>query len=299
MDLKCVLKAAVGPALLAAAASANAVSISNGVISAGITDGTVYDGGISTGLVRLADGFDPIQPGTPRDSYGVAAGALAGYVDPFFFGTSNIVTGSVASGADTARVSSRLTDGGGAVLKIVQEYSFLADNVLGIRHSVYNKSGSAQDVLFARNVDWDIDPTAFDETVTVDALSGPVYEASWNGFNDPSPLGFWDVAPAGGGSDRGDNGAGFKIDLGTLAAGAGVGFDVFYSLNNIGQTEAELRAQLAGLGATFSITGVDSIDGRNAAGLSFGSTFAVPEPASSLLFGLGALGLAVVRRRSK
>src|SRR5690242_18820664 len=38
------------------------------------TSGELYDTGSGIGFSRLADGYDPLAPGTPRDSWGLSIG---------------------------------------------------------------------------------------------------------------------------------------------------------------------------------------------------------------------------------
>ena len=150
-------------------------------------------------------------------------------------------------------------------------------------------------------MDWDIDPTPFSEIITVDPLSGNVISSAFNGFEDSNPLvPFVSNAGIGGGTfGPGDNGGGLVLDLGTLAAGASSTFAIYEALNDIGQDQAGLRAQLASLGVTFMITGIDDAGGSNVAAMGVGPCVAVPEPATMTLLGLGVAGLFGYRARSR
>ena len=45
--------------------------------------GALYDGTTGVGFLRNSDSFDPLAPGTPRDSWGVSAGTVSGQADPY------------------------------------------------------------------------------------------------------------------------------------------------------------------------------------------------------------------------
>jgi hypothetical protein len=277
------------------------VTVSNGSHSVGIgASGELYNPRTNVGFLRVADGYDPIQPGTPRDSWGVRGGGSEGHGDGMFLG-SNVTVNTLTGGASG---HSNMTTGDGA-LTVDQVYTFLAANVLGIRTGVTNNTGGALPVMFQRNVDWDIVPTPFAEVINVDPLSGPVVGSSYYGFEDSDPgvpFGF-SAGPAGGSFGPGDLGGGMKIDLGMLGAGATSFFDVFYAINLDGQAPFALHNQLQSLGATFIITGHSS-DGSftsasHSAALAFGT--AVPEPGSLAMVGgllVSGLGIVIRRRRS-
>jgi len=135
----------------------------------------------------------------------------------------------------------------------------------------------------------------FSEYSTVDPVGGDVVAASCSGFEDPT-AGSWLFSPASGGTfGAGDLGGAFDVNLGTLADGAKKQFIIYYGLNDGTQSELDLRSQVYGLGATFQIS-----NGNDAYGYYNNSTVgyqAVPEPASMIALGLGAL--ATIRRRRK
>src|SRR5205085_4513284 len=119
-----ILLAGIAAAVVAAAASqASAVVITDlsGQFSVGLgANGELYDGDAGIGFLRNADGFDPIAPGTPRDSWGLNND----YADGFFFGST--LSSVIAAGANSATASTTTSDG----LAVTQIYSFAAPNVL-------------------------------------------------------------------------------------------------------------------------------------------------------------------------
>jgi hypothetical protein len=280
------------------------VSITNGSFTVGIgATGELYNPHTNEAFRRHSDNYDPIQPGTPKDSWGVRGGASEGHGDAMFFG-SNVI-GPSPTGGVTAHANHTTFDG---ALSVDQVYSFLAANVLGIRTSITNNTGGALPVMFQRNVDWDIVPTTFGEIINVDPLGGQVVGSSYYGFEDPDPgvAYAFSGGAAGGTFGPGDLGGGMQIDLGMIGAGATSFFDVFYGISLEEQTPFELRSQLQGLGASFVITGHSS-DGSftsasHSAAMGFGlARQDVPEPGSLAMIGgviVSGLGIYIRRRRS-
>jgi hypothetical protein len=285
----------------AANASAIVITDSTGAFTVGLAlHGELHDG--IRGMRRNADGFDPINPGTPRDSWGVSVGTTAGWANHTNFGVVNIVAnGAPVVGPNTASISSFLNPGSGNLLQIDQNYSFVAPNVLSINTKLTNVSAATQAVKFSRNTDWDIAPTLFNEIITVNPLVGPVSNASFSGFENPNPLVPYHSSsgPGGGTFGTGDLGAAYQLSF-TLGSGGTTAFTSFYALNTIGQTEAGLRTQLAGLGATFIATGRNSGPPVNFAALAFGPATALPIPGTLSLLGIGLVGLVASswRRRT-
>jgi len=287
-------------------ASAQTITSPSGGYVVGINGsvGNLFDVPSNIGFLRVADGYDPILPGTPREAWGIAAGAVSGYADPNFVGVLNVAANGSSFLANSASVSTFLNAGSGNLLQVDQSYSFAANNVLKIFTTVTNVSGSSQAVLFSRHVDWDIVPTPFAEVITVPAFGGSVLNASFFGFESPDPLVSFS-SPGPGVFGPGDLGAAFLLDLGSLANGDSISFNIFHGLSDPGQSEAGLTAQITGLGASYVITGADSGAAgapSNFAALAFGAV-AVPEPTTWALIGVVTLGTGAYswnkRRKAK
>lgn len=296
-----------------------AETITNGTVSVGIATinttffpgfGNLYDSDIGIGFARQsppASSFlDPIAPGSPREAWGVSAGLVSGFSDPFSSGNNNLTpNGAPIIGLSTAFVSTFLDAGGGPILRIDQAFSFVAANVLQIAHSVTNVSGAPQLVRFLRNVDLDIAPTPFSEFTVAPAPAGPILDATFGGFEFPNPLfGFLNSVGGGGVFGPGDFGLGILINLGVLGVGATSSFNILYGISLDDQSRPDLAAQLAGLGATYVMTGSSSDNfpspnGENSFAMGFfiPGQAVIPEPATVILLGIGGVGLAGLGRR--
>jgi hypothetical protein len=288
---------------------AGVISSTNGKFQVGIgPDGELFDYSSGVGFLRVADGYDPIAPGTPRDSWGVSAGTTSGYADQAFYGVSNISSTSTY-GANTASVSSWLNDGVSNLLQVNESYSFAASNVVEIQTTVSNLTSSTQSVLFRRDVDWDVAPTEFNEMINVPAQPSFVSSASYYGFENPDPTStfMYQAAATGGTYGPGDQGGGFTLDLGSLASNTTSTFDIYYALNYRDQSGTDLTTELDGLGANYVITGyssdgnMDTATNFAALGVSVPSTgpSPVPEPSSMVALAGGLFGMIGMIRRRK
>jgi hypothetical protein len=135
--------------------------------------------------------------------------------------------------------------------------------------TIENISDAPVDLRYRRVMDWDIEPTAFSEFVTINGGTAADLEfTSDNGFATANPLDtaerasdqntcgldtdFTDCGPA-------DHGALFDFNFGALAPGAKKEFRIFYGA---AATEAEANAALAAVGAeAFSFGQPNTTDG--------------------------------------
>jgi hypothetical protein len=263
------------------------ITDSTGAFTVGIGhDGELFDYGSYTGFRRNADGYDPLEPGSPRDSWGSSTTLGAAYADQAAYGDVG-VSSTITSTSSTATYTTTTTNG----LSVTQHYAFLAPNILGVTATVTNTSGSATDVLWQRDVDWDVYPTEFDETSTGPPIAGApkVIDSSYYGFENPNPATPYVYSCAAGCTSTGDNGGGIKLDLGMLGAGDSTTFEYLYGITDSGQRPAALLAEADSLGAYYSILSYSS-DGTaatatNGAIISVAMPLvsAVPEPSAWVL----------------
>lgn len=290
--------AAVAVLATALAAQASAQTISNGA-------GTVFVGiGVNGELVnnndgvgmRRADGYDPIAPGNPRDSWGLATDGGSAFADQNDYLSAGIVSTNIVAGLNTATATTLTTFG----LTVVQDYSFVGGgNILRIDTSVTNTTADAVNAIFQRNVDWDIDPTAFDENVFgPSGVASNVIDSSFNGFEDPNADVAYGFSCFGGCNETGDLGGGIKISLGSLLGGATRHFAYLYGINYAGDSVGTLIAQGHAAGAAYIIAGQSSEGNGVGANSAFIGVTGVPEPATWAMMILGFFGLGgMIRRR--
>jgi len=255
MKLSALLLAGIAAAGLTLATSQSALAnatIGNtaGTFLVGVgPDGELYDNTTGVGFQRVSDGYDPLAPGSPRDSWGVSANGTGAYADYVDYGTSGI-SSTESFGANGGTVTSDVLSGD---LSVTQTYSFAAANVLKISTTVTNTGGIAESVLFQRDIDWDVAPTEFNENSFAGAVPGGSITDSTNyGFDDPDPTVPYGSSCAAGCNVTGDEGGGIKLDLGTLLAGASDSFSYLYAISDTGESVDGLDAQLKGLGAATS-----------------------------------------------
>jgi hypothetical protein len=267
----------------AAAAPAGAVVISNGAYSVGINQyGQLLsqdDSGADVGFRRNSDGAEVIYAGAPRESWGVN-GAYADDVG----GTSDgLLTSSLSSTATTALSTVTTAD-----FSVVQSFSFVSENILAINVSLTNISGGDLAAVFQRLADFDADPNS-DETV-IDPF-GNTAENTSLGFDDASTLNPWAFPLCYACSASYDAGAGFRANLGNLAAGQTTYFTYFYGVG-AGSDDLAVQMQAAGAKDILVVTGQDGT-------LSAAMGLAVPEPSTWAMMLLGFFGLGSMVRRRK
>ena len=159
--------------------------------------GSVGSAGTSViGIRYMPLNTDATADGCACEGWGVAdAGSgLAGGANESA-GNLNITPVSFVSDGTTAVITDDIADGSipGYGFRVVQDYhpSSVSPNLYEDTVSVTNTgTHDVTDLRFRRAMDWDIEPTAYEEWVTVAnvAASRQLLWDSDNGFVDPSPL---------------------------------------------------------------------------------------------------------------
>lgn len=292
MKLRVLLGLGLSATLAAPVVAGVTIADPTAAYSVGIDDsGALYDGATGVGFLRQSDGYDPILPKIPRDSWSVFTGGRTYDADPnFLYRNEGITTHTAVATAGGAATITDLSDGSGTV---TQTLGFIAPNVLRIEVTVTNL-GTPSDFRYRRDVDWDIDPTEQQEIVDVPSgAPANVEETSYYGFEDPTaPF----TATGTGTHGPGDYGGGITVDLGTLGTGASATVGFYYAISALGQSPADLRSELDALGVGYSIVGYasDGDLGTSSHSAALGLAAPVPEPAS---FGVLVLGAALAVRR--
>ena len=289
------MAAAVLATAIAGQASALTITSANGGYTVGIgAGGELFDGNPYIGMRRNADGYDPISPGTPRDSWGLNGN----YADGAFYGYNGVST-ILSGGGATATATTTTADG----FTVVMNYSFVGDaqNILKIDTLVTNLGQTAQNALFQRGVDWDPPVTFYNETFGPFGTYAPVVESSYFGFESPEGAGTYGDPCTNGCDNESDNGAAIRINLGLLGSGQSSGFAYYYGLNTQDSNVYDLIAQTQAAGAAYVIAGQSTENGAlpglawlNDAGLAAGAFEAVV-----LSFGLADRALMIRRDRDE
>jgi hypothetical protein len=274
-------------------------TITSGPFSVSIgPNGSLYDGNGSVAFQRLSDGYDPLIPGVPRDSWGVVTSSGSDAVDPYAGCCGHTPSSTSVYTASSATVTTA-ADASGANVGVVENYSFLQRNILEITTTVTNDAASATDVKFGRDVDWDVSPTEFDENSFGPAITGNVINSSYYGFEDPA--GPYQYPCNSGCNKTNDLGGGIELDLGVLGAGQSATFAYLYGISQIGENVNGLIAQVDADGAYYYIATQSS---ENGAYPELGTNSAIiavatptPEPSTMVLVGLGLCAASFLRRK--
>jgi Ca2+-binding RTX toxin-like protein len=243
----------------AAAHPANAI-IDNGTIQLGVWDEghlnvpggapSSQTGTTNVGLRYLPTGAEATAPGCLCEGWGAAdaISGVSGHANEDI-GVTNL---SVVSFNSTATTAQSVVDVG-TTLRVTHDYHPSPDtpNLYEVDVSVENLSAAAVDLRYRRVMDWDVEPTAFNEFSTIQGTAGAtnVLFSSNNGFASADPLSgpsdrgatgdFVDVGPT-------DHGALFDFGFGNLDPGASRSFRIFYGAAG---NESDALAALAAAGA--------------------------------------------------
>ena len=267
------------------------------------------------GIYLTSQNADGIAPGCFCEGWGVSANGVAGYAGNQNGGTSNLSSVSFNSTASTATSVVNLT---GATLQVTQAYAPTtapgASNVLFVDTVTLTNTGASAltDVRYARSMDWDINPTEFNEYITVGGLgANALLFSNDDGFCTPNPLATGSCAAIVSGTSNvnftklgpADQGSFFSFGFGNLAAGASKTFYIYYgaganeatslgALTAIGAEVYTLGYASNGTGGTANInSGVWAFGFKGVGGTPIGGAVTVPTLST---WGLGLLALLMI-----
>jgi hypothetical protein len=261
---------AVGVSLACAATAGAQAIITNGTVQLGVapTGNLIVPGGTpssGTGTTQVGIRYVPTNAegtaaGCECEGWGVgdALSGVAGYANLDTDGIVNLETVSFVSTVSTATSVVDVVNPANGIHLMRVTHAYLPEPLSPVLYrvnvTIQNLTGSNISLRYRRVMDWDIEPTAFDEYVTVIKGSSPLLtQTTNNGFDTANPLSppvpladrpasgtFIDwplgssdpVAPL-------DQGAQFSFDFGTLSAGATRSFTTFLGAAG---SEAEMEA---------------------------------------------------------
>ncbi len=241
-----------GLACIALPATAGAATITNGTVTLGVNpegDLNAADpaSGTLLGVTYNATGNDGTRQGVPAEGWGAGASGPTPFVAVAnkSIGNSGFRQVSFLSNANSADSTVDILNGDTPTLRLRQEFhpSPTTPNLYEITTTLTNLTGGPlSGVRYERVMDWDVEPTATDEFVTIERGSPPPGDLIYSdddGFSDNDPFtddqsGFPDVDdPTSVNAnyvDKGpkDHGARFTFSFGTLAAGESKQFFLYY-----------------------------------------------------------------------
>jgi hypothetical protein len=183
----------------------------------------------------LSTNADALAPGCPCEGWGVGdnhdpANTISGWANE----ESGYFAIRPVSYSETATTATSVVDIAG-IYRVTHTFAPSADpNLYEIRVDIQNTSGQTRNVRYRRVMDWDVEPTAFREYVTIgsNVLSAPtVVFLSDDGFAMPNPFAApYFIYASGYFTDSGihDSGAQFDFDLGPLDPGQTRTFYLYY-----------------------------------------------------------------------
>ena len=190
------------------------------------------------GLRFLPTNNESTAPGCLCEGWGAgdATSGVSGGANEEEGGAFNLRLVNYVSTASTAVSVVEVIDAKkNAVLLVTHDYhpSPATPNLYEVTVTIENVSGADVDLRYRRVMDWDVEPTAFNEFSTIQGTAGAanVLFASNNGFETANPLGLRsDLGAVGDFVDSGpaDHGALFDFGFGTVAPGGKVNFRTFY-----------------------------------------------------------------------
>jgi hypothetical protein len=246
-------------ALIGAGVAQAGAVLSNGTVELGVNDAGQLNFN-DRGVYFVATGNDGTRAGCPCEGWG--AGNEDADPSKRFSGFANQSQGisgvEQESFESTATTAISTTNVGGGRLQVTHEFEpFIgSENLFEVKVTLTNVSAETLgDVRYTRLMDWDIEPTPFEEFVTVRRGTTPaLLFSNDNGFESNDPLRGWEPTPMQGGTqnvdftDSGpaDHGALFDFGFGALEPDQSITFSIFYGA---AATTAEADAAISASGA--------------------------------------------------
>jgi hypothetical protein len=254
--------------------------ISNGTVALGVNDFAQlnFDNGTRfVGVTYEATGNDGTRAGCQCEGWGAGVadpgGNISGSANNDWTGPGGLNLDLVSFTSDASTATSVVTIDD--ELRVTHAFapSPATPNLYEIKVTLENiGTASLPDVRYTRLMDWDVEPTAFSEFVTIQrgttpAPAGDLILSNDNGFADSDP--FADHSPLDPASenadytDKGpdDHGALFDFSFGALPVGESKEFSIFY-----GAAGTETAANSAISAAALELYSLGQPDGGQATG---------------------------------
>ena len=225
--------------------------IDNGTVRLGVNSTGALNVGPGVGVQFVPTGNDGTVGGTPYEGWGVAdpgSGVSGGAIGP---SGQDLTVTSFQTMATTATSVVTIGDPNNPTFRVTHAFypSPSTPNLYVVKVTIKNLTDSTiNQVLYRRVVDWDVEPTAFSELITIATGDAKAVAGTSNeGFNNANPLSplsgvsgdFEDLGP-------GDQGAAFDLAFGPLSSGGLLEFFLYYGA---AASEAAAKAALGEVGA--------------------------------------------------
>ena len=207
-------------------------------------------GTTAVGVRYVPTGAEATAPGCLCEGWGAAdsISGVTGYANVSSDGgATNISVDSFVFTSSTAVSVVKI----GSTLQVTHDYHpSVVPNLYEATVTIKNIGGATVEPQYRRVMDWDIEPTAFNEFVTIARGTSTNLQLSHtNGFDTANPLSDncfancnVDVVDSG----PNDHGALFDFEFGALTPGASVTFNIYYGAAG---NETGANTALAGIGA--------------------------------------------------
>jgi hypothetical protein len=214
----------------------------NLIVPGGTPSAGTGDEEIGLRLLDLGAGvaYDGVSPGCDCEGWGISDGTTegTGWAERSAGAPHALTVRSFVY--DGTSVTSDVDAAG--IFRVTHEAEAVAgsSSIYQITVNITNSTLSPRQLLYRRTMDWDVEPTAFHEYVTIGNFgsvpSSLVYDSN-NGFASPNPLaprtdlgrtGFFTDYPGIPAQGTDDQGAMFDFDFGTLLPGQTKTFYLYY-----------------------------------------------------------------------